>query len=323
MIAGKNGRKTEQNACENIPQDLSRLPIFLLAGGHEEARSNCVRALMDELAKRFLTTVILRREDCCSLSTLALMASRYDLVVVNSDIHTPELPLTLSTLPEADSGDAPWVLLLQGGPAECVSELLTKLADYGNRTPIWGCILIGGKSSRMGRPKHLLQDKKGKTWLENTLTTLRPLVDGLVVSGGGDLPSSVAGIRRIPDVPGVAGPLTGILAVGRWQPLVSWLLVACDMPYISAEAVKWLLAGRRPGCWGRVPRMAGDDRLEPLLAWYDFRAMHLFEDQLYTGNLRIGEAAATSHIQHPIIPEELCYAWGNINTPAELQDVPS
>jgi molybdopterin-guanine dinucleotide biosynthesis protein A len=321
VIAGKHGQKTDQKASGNILHDLSRLPIFLLAGGHEEARANCGRALMDALAKRSLTGVILRWDDRCHLSTLALMASRYDVVVVNSDLHAPEQPMTLTTLPELDGGDAQWVLSLQARPAEYIPELLAKLADYGNRTPVWGCILIGGKSSRMGRPKHLLQDKEGKTWLENSLTTLRPLLDGLVVSGGGDLPSTVSGIQRIPDIPGVAGPLTGILAVGRWQPLVSWLLVACDMPYISLDAVTWLLAGRRPGCWGRVPKMAGNDRLEPLLAWYDFRAMHLFEDQAYRGNLRIGEAAANMRMERPIIPETLCNAWKNINTPRELHDV--
>jgi hypothetical protein len=51
--------------------------------------------------------------------------------------------------------------------------------------------------------------------------------------------------------------------------------------------------------------------------------MHLFEEQLYAGNLRIGEAAASSRMEHPIIPENLRYAWGNINTPEQLQDVVS
>lgn len=171
----------------------------------------------------------------------------------------------------------------------------------------------------MGRPKHLLVGRGGKTWLENTLAILHPLLDGIVVSGGGLLPETVADTVRLPDIPGVAGPLTGILAAGRWQPLVSWLLVACDMPYVSTEAVTWLLAGRRAGCWGRVPRLAGQDRPEPLLAWYDFRAIQLFEAQVYTGSMRIGEVARHHRIDHPVLPESLRFAWENINTPGQLR----
>jgi len=92
------------------------------------------------------------------------------------------------------------------------------------------------------------------------------------------------------------------------------------MPHVSVEAVNWLLAGRRPGCWGRVPKFSGNDRLEPLLAWYDFRAIHLFEEQLYTGTMRIGEAAGDMRIDHPTIPEELGYSWENVNTPEQLKN---
>ncbi len=268
-----------------------------------------------------LNGVFLRRGDEYSLHILALLAQRYDLVIVNSGIDSPELAIQLTEFSSGEGGDSPWSLGWEEVWSRFIAGLLEKLKEYGRRTPVWGCVLIGGRSSRMGRPKHLLRDEQGKTWLENTIATLHPLLDGVVVSGAGVLPEAVASTPRLSDVPGVAGPLTGILAAGRWQPLVSWLLVACDMPFFSAEAVKWLLAGRRPGCWGRVPKFAGNDRLEPLLAWYDFRSIHLFEEQLYSGKMRIAEAAGDMRIDHPIIPEKLCYAWENINTPEQLQGV--
>jgi molybdopterin-guanine dinucleotide biosynthesis protein A len=148
------------------------------------------------------------------------------------------------------------------------------------------------------------------------------MVDGLVVSGTGRLPDNLADTVRLADIPGVAGPLTGIVAARRWQPMVSWLLVACDMPHITPEAIQWLLAGRHAGCWGRVPKLAKSTRVEPLLAWYDFRAGHLFEEQLYEKNLRIGDVAAHPKIDTPFIPEALCQSWMNINTPQQLSAVP-
>jgi molybdopterin-guanine dinucleotide biosynthesis protein A len=298
-------------------QSFSRLPVFFLVGGTEETRVDFIRRLMVELTERSLTGVFLRRGDGCNPYTLALLVVRYDLVIVNSSIDAAEQAITLGTFTGGEAGGSSWSLGWVDDWPGFIDGLIEKLSEYGRRTPVWGCVLIGGRSSRMGRPKHLLKDQMGKTWLENTITTLHPLVDGIVVSGGGKLPETVTALR-IPDIPGVVGPLTGILAAGRWQPLVSWLLVACDMPHVSAEAVGWLLDDRRPGCWGRVPKFAGNDRLEPLLAWYDFRSIHLFEEQLYTGNMRIGEAAGDIRIDHPTIPEALCSAWENVNTPEQL-----
>jgi molybdopterin-guanine dinucleotide biosynthesis protein A len=201
---------------------------------------------------------------------------------------------------------------------EFVAQLAAKLDELVCRTPVWGCVLIGGRSSRMGRPKHLIKDDRGRTWLENTIGLLRPFVDGIVVSGGGVLPGPVAETIRLADIPGVCGPLTGIVAACRWQPRVSWLVVACDMPHVSAEAIGWLLAERHAGCWGRVPRLAGSDHCEPLFAWYDFRSSQLFEEQLFTGNLRIGDVASHPRIATPVIPEPLRDAFRNVNTPAQL-----
>jgi molybdopterin-guanine dinucleotide biosynthesis protein A len=302
-------------------ENFFHLPIFTLTGGREESRTYFVSCLMTELTARSLTAVFLRRGDGSNLCTLALLARRYDLVIVNRGIDAPEQPITLGKFSGSDLGEISWSLGGEEGWPRFVERLLGKLTEYGRCTPVWGCVLIGGRSSRMGSPKHLIKDERGKTWLENVIETLRPLVDGIAVSGMGQLPEAVAETPRLPDIPGVVGPLTGIVAAGRWQPQVSWLLVACDMPHVSAEAVNWLLADRRPGCWGRVPRFAGNDRLEPLFAWYDFRSIHLFEEQLYTGNMRIGEAAGDIRIDHPIIPDSLCHSWKNINTPEELQVV--
>ena len=104
----------------------------------------------------------------------------------------------------------------------------------------------------------------------------------------------------------------------RWQPAVSWLLIACDMPDISTEALSWLLGRRRPGCWGTVPRLQEDGYVEPLLAHYDYRCGPLFERLLASGSLRIGQIARQGKIETPLIPRQLSSSWHNINTPQEL-----
>ena len=180
------------------------------------------------------------------------------------------------------------------------------------------CLLIGGRSSRMGRPKHLIDGDNGLTWVENSVALLTPFVDEIILSGPGDVPSSLNSLRRLPDVDGVQGPLTGILAAMRWNPDACWLLIACDMPNISVAAVKWLLATRDGNSWGTVPRLHDDGFVEPLLALYEPQAKQYFEELCSSGILRISMVARRSRIATPVVPEELARSWSNINTPDEL-----
>lgn len=298
-------------------RDFARLPVYFLHGGDEEARLKIGHRLMAELTQRDLNGVFLRRDGEVTRHQLAHLVGRYDVILVNGD----DLPAQALSWQQWSGDEAALPQYLNSGErgwAEWVASLLAHVEHCSRQTPLWAVILIGGKSSRMGTPKHLIRDAEGRTWLERTLAVLQPMVDGLVLAGGGCLPPSLEGTPRLLDLPGVAGPMTGILAAMRWQPLASWLVMACDMPLISEAAARWLLAGRRPGCWGRVPIAAASDRLEPLFAWYDFRAAHLFEEQLHGGNWRLSEAAAHHRLEHPVIPTGLADAWVNINTPQQL-----
>lgn len=195
---------------------------------------------------------------------------------------------------------------------------MTNLTTAQQKTPIMACLLIGGRSSRMGRPKHLIKGVNGKTWVENTVDLLQPFTDTIVLSGQGGVPESLETLPRIADIPDVQGPLTGILAAMRWQPDSCWLLLACDMPNITSVALEWLLKTRSPASWGTVPRLKEDGFVEPLLALYESQAREYFEELCSSGILKISMVARRSKIATPVIPQELCGAWSNINTPDEL-----
>jgi len=186
------------------------------------------------------------------------------------------------------------------------------------KIPLRACLLIGGRSSRMGRPKHLIKGRNGLTWIENSVNLLRPFTQDIVLSGAGDVPDALSSLTRIPDVPDVQGPLTGIVAAMRWRPDSCWLLLACDMPNISSEALEWLLSNRTPESWGTVPRLKKDGFVEPLLAVYEPRAREYFEELRLSGCFRISMVTRQANIATPVIPEKLCQAWSNINTPDEL-----
>ena len=74
---------------------------------------------------------------------------------------------------------------------------MMSIREHG-RTPVWGCVLIGGKSSRMGTPKHLLETA-GRTWIERTVAVLRGRVEQVVIAGAGALPAALAEMIRVDD----------------------------------------------------------------------------------------------------------------------------
>ncbi|MBU1986046.1 MAG: molybdopterin-guanine dinucleotide biosynthesis protein B [Proteobacteria bacterium] len=259
------------------------------------------------------------------------LGRHYDLVLVEGHAQTPVPKLWLladdGVGPPADTdGEGNAVLrVFPRGEATAVQVLdflLYWLQEIWLQVPVWACVLIGGRSSRMGRPKHLIEKEESTTattWLEHTVALLQPLIgENIALSGAGFVPESLAHFPRLPDIPEARGPLTGILAAMRWQPAVSWLLIACDMPDISTEALSWLLARRRPGYWGTVPCLHEDGYVEPLLAHYDYRCAPLFERLLTSGSLRIGQIARQNKIETPLIPLHLRSSWHNINTPQEL-----
>jgi molybdopterin-guanine dinucleotide biosynthesis protein A len=138
-----------------------------------------------------------------------------------------------------------------------------------------GFILAGGASSRMGRDKGLL-DFSGVPQILHTARLLEPLVAGVTVVGSQERYASL-GLRVIADVAAAQvhgkpekigmGPLAGIAAALNATQL-SWnLIVACDLPYLSAKWVDWLLS-RALRSHGDVVIPRTEHGIEPLAAVY-------------------------------------------------------
>jgi len=253
-----------------------------------------------------------------------LLAREYDLVLVEGHASTPVGKIWLlgaghDSPPREQAGTVLRVLRPEERqPEQVAAWILSRLIRLQEETPLYGCVLIGGRSTRMGRPKHLLR-RQGRTWLESAVHCLAPRVERLVLSGRGEVPGECADLLRIPDIDGLGGPVAGILAVMRWQPLASWLVVACDQPDMSPAALDWLLAQRRPGIRAVCPDLHGDGRIEPLLAWYDYRCLPALEQMAARQRLRLTALARAVHAATPRVPPGLAACWRNINTPDELR----
>lgn len=182
-------------------------------------------------------------------------------------------------------------------------------------------ILAGGRSRRMGQDKALLKINN-ETFLERTVR----------VANATELPVVVIG-REKPDdfsqnhavflddrFPG-AGPLGG-LVTGLHHTRSALLLIPCDMPFMTEEALTWLAESARKyldtrSLHGIVVR--NGKRIEPLFSVYFRPMLYKAEQQiLHTGNLGLRNCIAGSNFVALALPEEHARALTNVNTPEDL-----
>ncbi len=234
----------------DVDKHLISFPVYQLLGD-ESQQHTCLEYLKDELTSHNLTYTVFSTNQEVDIYSILHDVRHYDLVLLTSPVPFAVKQIQLGSVSLEKSDTLIWPGLQTFKSPEFISTLLTDMTKSLNERPVWACVLIGGKSSRMGQPKHLLRDREGRTWLENIVDSIKPLVTGVVFSGKGEVPLALQNTLRLPDIPGVVGPMNGILSAGRWQPYVSWILIACDMPEVSGKGVDWLLSDRSPGCWGR------------------------------------------------------------------------
>ena len=115
-----------------------------------------------------------------------------------------------------------------------------------------------------------------------------------------------------------AGPLAGICA-GFHASSSPWLLVvACDMPFITVDALRHLLRARSPSLQA-VVAIESKGREHPLCACYHRDILPVVETQLARGHRAMRDLLKQlGRVQTVLLPNDaLC----NINAPSDLPTV--
>src|SRR6187402_3556555 len=104
--------------------------------------------------------------------------------------------------------------------------------------PLFGLILAGGKSARMGFDKGLI-DYHGKPQRDYLRDLLGEYCDQVFTSckKTNDLPLSC---NPITDAFQIDSPLNGILSAFQFNKTVSWLTVPVDMPMVDGAIIQYL-----------------------------------------------------------------------------------
>ena len=134
------------------------------------------------------------------------------------------------------------------------------------RGRIYGIVLAGGESRRMGRDKALVR-LGGLRLVDRTVARLAPQVAGLAVSRhAGDLPGLPAAVAVLADAAGPhSGPLAGLLAGLDWvasrDPAATHAVSApVDAPFLPADLVARLWDARLAAGTDAAVALSGDRR---------------------------------------------------------------
>ncbi len=177
-----------------------------------------------------------------------------------------------------------------------------------------GYVLVGGRSSRMGRDKALLP-RRGVPLAAAVAREVERAAGRCTLVGDPERYRSL-GYPVIPDLYPGEGPLGGILTALRHTGEEWNIVVACDMPRISAGFLDGLLehATRRPEIDVLAPQ-GPLGRFEPLCTVYHRRSTVHLQAAFDRGLRKIAEALRGLRLE-TIAPTELT-PLDHVNTPED------
>ena len=138
---------------------------------------------------------------------------------------------------------------------------------------LYGLILSGGQSNRMGNDKGLLT-YHGKPQREYLFELAGAFCDAVYFSARQDqLHSFPTDAPVITDQNRYRGPFNGILSAHSAHPGVAWLVLACDLPLLDKTGLYELVSHRNLNKMATAFSAKGSGLPEPLIAIWEPQAL--------------------------------------------------
>lgn len=196
--------------------------------------------------------------------------------------------------------------------------MITGPAMPNSTPPIYGLVLVGGGSTRMGEDKAWM-DYHGQAEWQHARDCIAPFVKHRFIS----ISSDQAKDERFQSVPHIIdrwdniGPMNGIASAMDTHPDAAWLVVPCDMPGLNASTIESIIKQRSTSHLATIVENA-DGKIEPLCAVYEPGASAALLQAIDAEDYSLHRCLETM----PIHRIRLAYgdsALNNINTPEESQ----
>jgi molybdopterin-guanine dinucleotide biosynthesis protein A len=182
-----------------------------------------------------------------------------------------------------------------------------------------GLILSGGKSIRMGVDKSLI-DWNGKEQRYYLADLLAKFCNDVFISCRADQKDEIAiNYKTIVDTFTGLGPYGAILSAFREQPDCAWIIIACDIPLLDANTLKYLAENRNTSAMATAFESPYDGFPEALITIWEpksYPVLLSFLSQGYTCPRKVLRNNDVNIIKAPD-PETLM----NVNRPEDAETV--
>ena len=177
-------------------------------------------------------------------------------------------------------------------------------------------LLSGGRSSRMGTPKALIEIN-GSTLLETTARAGAEFEER-ILSVNDPLIPTPEGFLRVGDVYAGCGPMGGIHAALLATKCDALVTAPCDTPYYSKVLAQYLSQQYEPDL-DAIVLLDSTGRVHPLCGVYAKRCLPELEAHLSTGRFKLMRMLEHVRLKTITLPPQFDDSvFENLNTPEEL-----
>lgn len=195
------------------------------------------------------------------------------------------------------------------------------LEEKNNHIPLYGLVLAGGKSVRMGQDKSLLQ-WHGKEQRYYMADLLGRVCDDVYISCRPEQETEMDNrYKTVTDNYPGGGPLIGILSAFRYKADVAWLVTACDLPLLDEATLRFLITHRDAGTMATTFKSPHDGLPEPLITIWEPPGFERLQAHIADGYTCPRKALIRNEANVKMIILPNAEALINANTPADAERV--
>jgi molybdenum cofactor guanylyltransferase len=183
--------------------------------------------------------------------------------------------------------------------------------------PVYGLVLAGGESRRMGQDKGLLE-YHGKPQRDYIADLLNNICEKTFISARPEQ-QIITSHSLLFDTFLNLGPYGAILSAFQQYPNVAWLVVACDLPLLDELTLQQLLQNRNHSKIATAFQSATEPFPEPLITIWEPKAYPILLQFLAQGYSCPRKVLINSDIE--LLHAKNAAALRNVNEPEEMEEV--
>ncbi|GLI54632.1 putative molybdenum cofactor guanylyltransferase [Propionigenium maris DSM 9537] len=176
-----------------------------------------------------------------------------------------------------------------------------------------GCIMAGGRNSRMNYRVKALLEYEGATFLERIIAALGD-ADKFIVTNTPEVFRDTD-LPMYPDLVKDIGPMGGVYTALKVSTHERCIMVGCDMPLINREIIE--IIDSQKGYDVVVPRI--DGRVEMLCAMYSKECIPVIERLIGEKKYKLSLILKEVRVKYIELPREKLQHFININSPEDYR----